>query len=62
MTDIAPVVSKIEALLQEPVFFRDVLAALRDCPYRVILRAWSDVRMRHTLARDELGRYWVERM
>ncbi len=53
--------AEIEALLRRPVFFRDVLAALRAHPYRVILRAWSDIRTRHALARDEFGRYWLEK-
>ena len=53
-------VAKMEVLLRQPVFFRDVLAAVRHEPYRAILRAWSEVRMRHSLARDEFGRYWLE--
>ena len=56
----AVLVSKIEGLLRQPVFFRDVLAAARNYPYRAILRAWSEIRTRHSLARDEFGRYWLE--
>jgi hypothetical protein len=57
----ADLVAKIEGLLQQPIFFRDVLAAVRNQPYRAILRAWSEIRTRHALARDELGRYWLEK-
>jgi len=57
----AGLVAKIEGLLRQPVYFRDVLAAARDQPYRAILRAWSDVRIHHALARDEFGRYWLEK-
>lgn len=56
----AGLVAKIEGLLRQPIYFRDVLAAARSQPYRAILSAWSDIRTRHTLARDELGRYWLE--
>ncbi len=51
-------VKKIEACLLEPVYFRDILDATRDHPYRAVLRAWSDIRTRHRLERDERGRYW----
>ncbi|HEX5507203.1 MAG TPA: hypothetical protein VFX37_01745 [Pseudolabrys sp.] len=63
MADItdAALPARIEQLLQRPVFFRDLLDALRDHPYRAILRAWSDVRTHHALARDEFGRYWLEK-
>jgi len=54
-------VAKIEELLQRPIFFRDVLAAVRNQPYRAILLAWSEIRTRHPLARDEFGRYWLEK-
>jgi len=54
-------VAKIEELLRRPIFFRDVLAALRSQPYRAILLAWSEIRTRHALARDEFGRYWLEK-
>ena len=56
----AALVRKIEGLLRQPIYFRDVLASVRDHPYRAILYAWSDVRTRHALARDEFGRYWLE--
>ena len=42
-------------------YFRDVLALAADKPYREILRAWSDIRERLELERDELGRYWIKR-
>jgi len=57
----ARLVAKIIGLLRQPVFFRDVLAATRDQPYRAILLAWSEIRTRHALARDEFGRYWLEK-
>jgi hypothetical protein len=57
----AALVAKIEGLLRQPVYFRDVLAALSSEPYRAILRAWSEIRTRHALARDEFGRYWLEK-
>ncbi|HKS84738.1 MAG TPA: hypothetical protein VJR71_04610 [Pseudolabrys sp.] len=56
----AALVAKIEGLLRQPVFFRDVLAATRNQPYRAILTAWSEIRTRHALTRDEFGRYWLE--
>jgi len=54
-------VADIERLLRKPVYFRDVLAAVGSHPYRAILRAWSDIRTRHSLSRDEFGRYWLEK-
>jgi hypothetical protein len=56
----AGLVKKIEECLRQPVFFRDLLAAFRDQPYRAILRAWSEVRTSHALERDERGRYWLK--
>jgi hypothetical protein len=57
----AALVAEIEGLLRKPVYFRDVLAAVAHHPYRAILRAWSDIRTRHALSRDEFGRYWLEK-
>jgi hypothetical protein len=51
-------VQKIEQCLREPVYFRDILDATRDQKYRAVLLAWSDIRTRHALERDEYGRYW----
>jgi hypothetical protein len=56
----AGLVKKIEEALRHPVYFRDVLAAFRDQPYRAILRAWGEVRTNHPLERDEFGRYWLK--
>jgi hypothetical protein len=53
------VIKVIEDALRKPVFFRDIVSATKDCPYRAVLLAWSDVRSRLTLERDELGRYWI---
>ncbi len=57
----ASLVDRILVLLQQPIFFRDVLAALGDSSYRQTLLAWSDVRTHHALLRDEQGRYVLER-
>jgi|LNFM01.2.fsa_nt_gb hypothetical protein len=57
----AALVREIETLLATPAYFRDVLVLAKDQPYRTILRAWSDVRTRLDLERDELGRYWIKR-
>ncbi len=54
-------VSGIERMLREPVFFKDVLVRFSATEYRAILRAWSDVRSKHQLSRDEAGRYWISR-
>lgn len=50
-------VGRLEALLADWVFFHEVLSACADKPYREVLRAWSDLRERHALTRDEAGRY-----
>jgi hypothetical protein len=51
-------VKRIEQCLDQPIYFRDILDATRDQKYRAILLAWSDIRTRLTLERDEYGRYW----
>jgi hypothetical protein len=51
-------VQRIEQCLREPIYFRDILDATRDQKYRAVLLAWSDIRSRHVLERDEYGRYW----
>lgn len=51
-------VRKIEECLRKPVYFRDILDATREASYRAVLRAWSDIRSRCALERDEHGRYW----
>ena len=53
------IVKTIEDVLRKPVYFRDIVEATKDCRYRAVLLAWSDVRSRLTLERDEFGRYWV---
>jgi hypothetical protein len=55
----AALVKRIEDCLRQPVYFRDVLDATREQPYRSVLQAWSDIRTRHALERDEYGRYWL---
>jgi hypothetical protein len=52
------IVKTIENALRKPVHFRDIVDATKDTPYRALLVAWSDVRSRLTLERDELGRFW----
>ena len=54
-------VKRIEEALQEPVYFRDILDATGDRNYRAVLPAWSEIRTRHALERDEYGRYWRAR-
>ena len=58
-SDQAVLVATIEQRLREPVYFRDIVAATRDHRWRDVLLAWSDIRTRHALDRDEHGRYWL---
>jgi ribosomal protein L39E len=51
-------VKRIEECLRKPVYFRDILDVTRDQKYRAVLQAWSEIRTRYSLERDELGRYW----
>jgi hypothetical protein len=55
----ARIVKIIEDALRKPVYFRDIVEATKEHRYRAVLLAWSDVRSRLKLDRDELGRYWV---
>jgi len=55
----AELVRDIENVLTQPVFFKDILARFSSKEYRSILRAWSDIRSRVPLSRDESGRYWI---
>lgn len=48
----------IEDMLDKPVYFRDILAATSEHPYRSILLVWGNIRERIPLNRDELGRYY----
>ncbi len=52
-------VAEIERLLASPAYFRQVLDCGADHAYREVLIAWSDVREKHALQRDELGRYFL---
>jgi hypothetical protein len=54
----AKIVRTIEEALTRPVYFRDIIEATKSQSYRAVLCAWSDVRSRLTLERDEFGRYW----
>ncbi|MEP9379474.1 hypothetical protein ABLE91_22365 [Aquabacter sp. CN5-332] len=60
MTQASPLSARILALLQQPVFFWQVIEALSDETYRATLVAWGEVRERHDLDRDEHGRYWLK--
>lgn len=51
-------IKAIEDCLRKPIFFRDIIEATNNCPYRNVLQAWGDVRTRLNLKRDEHGRYW----
>lgn len=42
---------------EEPRFFSDVVRKFRDRPYRDILLAWSTIREKDILKRDEEGHY-----
>jgi hypothetical protein len=52
-------VGLFEAALAQPTYFSQLLARAEGHRYRDILLAWSDVRSRRELARDEHGRYWL---
>ncbi len=52
-------VARLETLLARPVYFREILDEAADLPYRTVLLAWSEIRVRHALERDELGRYFL---
>ena len=58
----ARLVAKIVGLLRQPMFFRDVLVAARD---HALSRDFAcmerDSARVHALARDEFGRYWLEK-
>jgi hypothetical protein len=54
-------VRRIEEVLAEPAYFREVLDATATHRYRDVLSAWSEVRRRHALQRDERGRYCLPR-
>jgi hypothetical protein len=52
-------VKRIEDCLRQPVYFSEIFEAVRDQNYRAVMLAWSDVRTRKTLERDEYGRFWM---
>ena len=58
--EVGRMVESIVAMLRaRPVFFMDLVRAHRDAPYRVLLRAWGEVRARHALSRDDEGHYFL---
>jgi|GEM_PF-5976473 len=58
---LSPLAARIEALLDAPTYFYQVIESLSDQSYRKILVAWSELRSGRELDRDELGRYWIRR-
>ena len=58
MSHSSEIAERILTLLKdEPRFYYDILRALEDVDYRVILQAWGILREKDLLARDEEGRY-----
>jgi hypothetical protein len=53
------IVARVRSALQKPIYFSELLAELKDIPYRTILSAWSEVRETTALERDLHGRYWM---
>lgn len=53
------IVARIRGALQKPIYFSELLAELKDIPYRTILIAWGEVRETTSLERDLHGRYWT---
>ncbi len=44
---------------KEPRFFSDILRNFKTQPYRDILLAWSIIRLKNILKRDEEGHYLI---
>lgn len=61
MTKESRVADSIRRLLGDPVYFWEILSALKDTPYRSVLNAWSDIRETSQLERDIHGRYWLSK-
>ncbi len=58
MSHSSKIADRILTLLKdEPRFYYDILRALEDVDYRVILQAWGILREKDLLARDDEGRY-----
>ena len=58
MSHSSEIAERILTLLKdEPRFYYDILRALEDVDYRVILQAWGILREKDLLARDKEGRY-----
>mgnify|MGYP001178176698 CR=1 FL=1 len=54
-------VRQMESYISEsPRFFADVLRQFADRPYRDVLLAWSAIREKDILRRDEEGRYVID--
>jgi len=60
VSDARALAAQMEALLRErPRTFYDLVRALGDAEYRVVLQAWGSLREAHRLGRDEHGLYLV---
>jgi hypothetical protein len=58
VSDAGAIAARIEQLLREqPRTFYDLLRALGDAEYRVVLQAWGTLREARRLGRDEHGLY-----
>jgi hypothetical protein len=58
VSDVRAVAARIEQLLRErPRTFYELLRALGDAEYRVVLQAWGTLRERRRLGREEHGLY-----
>ncbi len=60
-TQALDLIQRIETRLATPAYFREILDVAADQPYRRVLAAWSEVRTRHALQRDDHGRYFLRR-
>lgn len=61
MADLS-LVSSIEAFIAEkPRYFSEIIVAYgKEHPYRELLLAWSDIREKNILKRDQEGHYLIE--
>jgi len=53
---------EIAAILrQRPYFYSELLRKYAQVDYRTFLLGWSELRTKYSLARDEEGRYLMEK-
>jgi hypothetical protein len=63
VSDVRAVAARIEQLLRErPRTFYELLRALGDTEYRVVLQAWGTLREARRLGRDEHGLYLLRQI